>query len=55
MWEVVVHSNHDNTISILKRTTIDDLGVGPNEIEKKKRKPLVQEKIIFNFRRPSPG
>ena len=34
-------------------TTINDLGVGPEEIKKKNSKAILQEKI--NFMRPFPG
>ncbi len=36
-----------NSLKINKGTTINDLGLGPEEIEKKKLEALIQEKNKF--------
>ncbi len=52
-WEESVLSAASCDINRYKGTTINDLGVGPEEIEKKKLEALLQEKIFFE--RHSPG
>ena len=51
---IVRIAKHGGTIHSPKGTTINDLGDGPEESEKKRiSEALLQEKI--NLKRPSPG